>query len=408
MNDAPSTPNLFPPTFYRNPYPFYAQLRAAGPLVPAPGGRWMLTSHRHVNAALADRRLRVKELWNDELAIQFATSPFARVEGLMMLNLNPPDHRRLRGLVSRVFTPRYIAGLEPQVQQLADRLIDAADGGMDLIPAFAYPLPIAVIAAMLGVPEADHDRFHAWSRAFVVTEEKVRMATSPTELDPALLQEADTLARSFGDYFRALAEERRVAPREDLISALVAAEEQGDALSMDELVATCILLITAGHETTMNLIGNGLLALLRHPEQLELLRKEPELARNAVEELLRYDSPVQLTIREVPEPVTIEGVELPGGSEVFLLLGAANHDPARYAAPAQLDIRRERVEPTSFGNGIHVCLGAHLARLEGRIALNTLLRRLPGLRLAPELRVEELEWNETLALRGLRRLPLVW
>ncbi|HEU4326778.1 MAG TPA: cytochrome P450 [Roseiflexaceae bacterium] len=398
--------SIFPPTFFQNPYPFYAQLRAAGPVVPLPDGRVLITSHRHASAALADRRLRVKKLWGEEQGI---SGPTATADRRMMVNLDPPDHTRLRGLVSRVFTPRYIAALEPQIQRIADGLIDTAlqHTSFDLIESLAYPLPITVIAAMLGLPAEDHDQFRRWAQQVVYAIIQARMAPSADQVPRDVLAEADTVMTALREYLSVRAAERAAAPRDDLLSALVAVRDQNDRLSDDELISMCLLLIIAGHETTMNLIGNGVLALLTHPDQLALLRAQPELIDSAVSELLRFDSPAQIALREIPEPISLEEVELRAGSEALILLGSAHRDPARYEDPDRLDIRRAQIDPLMFGAGIHYCLGAHLARLETRVAIGTLLRRAPALALAPGLDPDALEWNPTLILRGLVRLPVV-
>ncbi len=397
--------SIFPKTFFQNPYPFYAQLRAAGPVVPLPDGRVLVTTHRHASALLTDRRLRVKKLWGEEQGI---SGPTATADRWMMINLDPPDHTRLRGLVSRVFTPRYIAELEPQIQRITDGLIDTAlqRGSFDLIESLAYPLPITVIAAMLGLPVEDHDRFRGWAQQVIYAIIQARLAPSADQVPRGVLAEADAVMTTLRAYLSAHAAERVAAPRDDLLSALVAVRDQDDRLSDDELMSMCLLLIIAGHETTMNLIGNGVLALLTHPDQLALLRAQPDLIDNAISELLRFDSPAQIALREIPEPISLEEVELRGGSEVIILLGSAHRDPTRYENPDRLDIRRAQIDTLIFGAGIHYCLGAHLARLEARVAINTLLRRAPALALAPHADPAALEWNPNTILRGLLRLPV--
>jgi hypothetical protein len=313
-----------------------------------------------------------------------------------MLFMDAPDHTRLRGLVTRAFTPRVVEGLRPRITELVDQLLDdAAEAGeLDVIAGFGRPLPVAVIAEMLGVPGEDQDRFRSWSEALAHT------------VDPAMTP--DTAARAavagleFMEYFHELSEERRQRPREDLLSALVAEEDAGDRLSTDELVANCILLLIAGHETTTNLIGNGTLALLRNPDELARFRAEPDLAKSAVEEILRYDSPVHLTGRGVREDVEIGGVTVPAGDRVTILLAAANRDPAAFDRPDRFDLSRTDNRHLAFSSGPHFCLGAALARLEGQIALSSLVTRFPDLALADE----QLEWNPTTTLRGLQRLPV--
>jgi cytochrome P450 len=267
---------------------------------------------------------------------------------------------------------------------------------MDLIADLAYPLPVTVIAAMLGIPEADRDAFHEWSDALA-------RSLDLTE-DPAVYDRATVAAATFTEYLHELADRRRAEPRDDLLSALVAVEEAGEHLTESELYATCALLLVAGHETTINLIGNGTLALLQNPAQLQLLRQEPTLLRPAVEELLRYDSPVQMTSRIVLAPLTVRGKTLARGQQVSFMLGAANRDPEVFANADRLDIQRKNNPHLAFGSGIHYCLGAPLARLEGQIAFETLLRRLPNLALATTTPV----YRDNYVLRGLETLPVVF
>ena len=315
-----------------------------------------------------------------------------------MLFKNPPDHTRLRGLVHKAFTPRRVEQMRSQIQAITDGLLDRvqAAGRADLIAELAYPLPVTVIAAMLGVPAEDHAQFHAWSDALA-------HSLDLTE-DPEVYTRASRAAVALTAYLRTIIEQRRRQPQDDLLSALILAEEGGGRLSEDELYATVTLLLVAGHETTVNLIGNGVLALLRHPDQLRRLRDEPGLIRTAVEELLRYDSPVQATSRVARADLEIGGHTIRAGQQVSFLLGAANHDPARFADPTRLDLSRDPNPHLAFGSGIHYCLGAPLARLEGQIAINTLVQRLPGLALAPE----RPEHRDNYVLRGLRRLRVTF
>jgi cytochrome P450 len=323
---------------------------------------------------------------------------------LSFLVRNPPDHTRMRRLVSKAFTPRMIARLAPRIERLVDDLLDGAlaaerapagRDGVDLIEALAYPLPVTIISELLGVPATDHERFQAWSHALA------------RGLDPDFLLPADVRARQrtaraeFADYFRDLAAWRRDHPAEDLLSALVAVEEGGDGLTEQELIVTCTLLLVAGHETTVNLIGNGTLALLRNPDALARFRADPAIAPNAVEELLRYDSPVQLTVRLALADAEVGDQPISRGEVVLALIGAANRDPAAHPDPDRLDLAREPSRHLAFGQGIHFCLGAPLARLEGQLALRHLLARAPRLRLAAEP-----VWKENLVLRGLERLPV--
>jgi len=363
------------PEFRRNPYPTYDLLRSYAPIYFwEPWGVYFLSSHEDCVNLLRDNRLG-RYVGNESPADQVALQHMMQ---RWLLLMNPPDHTRLRGLVHKAFTPRMVEQLRSKVQRITDELLDQAQaqGAMDLIAGLAYPLPVTVIAEMLGVPLADQARFHHWSDALA-------RSLDLTE-DPEVYRRASVAAAEFTDYLRELAAQRRAQPTNDLLSALVSVEEQGEHLTEDELYATCALLLVAGHETTINLIGNGTLALLRHPAQLARLRQNPGLFKTAIEELLRYDSPVQLTGRGVLEDMTYKGATFRRGQEVLFLFGAANFDPAAFANPHQLDIGREKNPHLSFGGGIHYCLGAPLARLEGQIALETLLRRMPDLRLAEE------------------------
>jgi pimeloyl-[acyl-carrier protein] synthase len=296
-----------------------------------------------------------------------------------MLFRDPPDHTRLRALVSKAFTPRMIETMREHIQEIVDRLLDRVQdaGRMDVIEDLAYPLPVTVICEMLGVPVDDHASIRGWSAEIARSLDAIGL---PSDQD--IVERGRTSRRALADYFRRLVPERRARPQNDLLSGLIAAEEQGDKLSQDEVIAMCLLLFIAGHETTVNLIGNGTLALLRHPDQMKKLRAEPSLIGNAVEELLRYDSPVQRTARITTTEVELAGQPLPKGAMVITALGAANRDPAQFADPDRLDVTRKDPRHISFGFGIHFCLGAPLARVEGQLALGTLLRRAPKLALA--------------------------
>ncbi|MBK7218595.1 MAG: cytochrome P450 [Candidatus Promineofilum sp.] len=382
------------PAFRANPYPFYDMLRAFAPIFYwQPWGMWFLTTHEDCHALLRDDRF-------GHLPLSVAAAPPSQralwqMQTNWLLTMNPPDHTRLRGLVQKAFTPRAVAQLRATIQRLTDALIDrmAEKEQVDVIADLAYPLPVAVICEMLGVPLADQGLFHAWSAALV-------RSLDLTD-EPAVYNRASVAAAEMTAYFDALLAERRAQPQTDILSALVAAEEAGDRLTTEELFGTCALLLVAGHETTVNLIGNGTLALLRHPDQWQRLRDEPGLIASAVEELLRYDSPVQLTSRAALTDVTYKGQRFPRGTFVTFLLGAANHDPAVFADPARLDVGRANNRHLAFGGGIHYCLGAPLARLEGEIALGTLARRLPTLALAGGPPV----YRDNVALRGLEALP---
>ncbi len=393
--------NLLNPENLANPYPLYEQLRSEDPVLWDEFlGRWVLTGYADVLACLRDLRMsaeRVGALRSQlpEDVIE-ELQPMERVFESWMLFLDPPDHTRLRGLVNKAFTPRRVEAMRPHIQQIVDGLLDRVQntGRMDVIHDLAFPLPSTVIAEMLGVPPEDRDQFRRWSSDIV--------GISGLIIDPDRAVRAQKSVLALMDYFREIVAQRRASPRDDLISAMIAADDHGKFLSDEELLATCVLLLEAGHETTTNLIGNGLLALLRHPDQLRTLRENPSLIGTAVEELLRYDSPVQLTARIATEEMEIGDKEVSAGDMVVLLLGAANRDPVQFLNPNILDLYRRDNRHLSFGQGIHYCLGAPLARIEGQIAFNTLLHRCPGL----ELTGEPLEWRQAVSLRGLLALPV--
>ncbi len=396
--------NIASSDFKANPYPFYARLRKETPVfrtvLPTGETAWLVTRYNDVTTVLKDERL-IKEAAKAMTPEQLADRPWFRrwFKPLKrnMLDLEPPDHTRLRGLVQKAFTPRLIDQMRERIQQLTNELLDAVEGRgrFDLIHAYALPLPTTIIAEMLGVPVEDRHAFHRWSNALVSA------ASSSWGMLKAV-PNAWALMR----YIRNIIHKRRVHPQDDLVSALTKAEEAGDTLTEEELVAMIFLLLVAGHETTVNLIGNGMLALLEHPDQLEKLRNDPTLIKSAVEELLRYASPVEsATERFTREELTIAGVTIPRGEMVFGVIASANRDEQQFPNPDFLDITREPNKHLSFGIGTHFCLGAPLARLEAQIAIATLLRRVPKLRLgvAPE----RLRWRPGLVLRGLKALPVV-
>ena len=387
--NAPST-NRWRAQLRDDPYSLYRFLLAADPVHWDPElGAWLLARYADVVGSLTDARFSADRTRPDlgADAYQLAKS---------MLVSDPPDHTRLRALVQKAFTPRMVDQLRPRivaiVGELLDRIAERGDS-FDVIADLAYPLPVVVIAELLGVPAEDRVKFHEWS------------AMLAASLDPqadAQVREGVVPARqALHAYLRGIIAERRRAPRADLISALVAAEEQGEVLREPELVVMCTLLLIAGHETTVNLIGNGLLALLQHPDQLQRLRSDPELISSAVEELLRFDSPVQMTARIALAPVELGGKVIEPGQWVLPLLGAANHDPAQFAEPDSLDLGRTPNPHVAFGRGIHFCLGAPLARVEGQLALGALIRRFGKLSLAgtPVRR-------DQITLRGLQSLPV--
>jgi cytochrome P450 len=394
-----STFNPMDPEFLADPYPTYHRLREEDPVHHSPMDFWVLTRYEDVAAVLRDPRF-IKEPLVSMVAARFGASVPPGV-GLSMLDRDPPDHTRLRSLVSKAFTPRVVEGLRPRIQKMVDDLITRAEavGTMDLIEEFAYPIPVNVICEMLGVPVDDHERFKGWSLDIARGLDSVWLP-----LESEIPKRSGAARHAIGDYMRGLIAERRASPRGDLLSALIAAEEAGDKLSEDELSATCILLLIAGHETTVNLIGNGTLALLRHPEELRRLRETPGLITSAVEELLRYDGPVQRTARITSTEVTIGGRTIPRGEMVMPFIGAADRDPAQFPDPDRLDLGRADNRHIAFGWGIHFCLGAPLARVEGQIAIDTLVRRLPRLALVGD----EPEHRQSLTLRGLTALPVTF
>jgi len=394
-------PGLFDPhspEVHADPYPFYRRLRETDPVHLSPIGLWILTRYDDCVTSLRDPRFG-RDGFEAILAAQYGEEAGAERLPRSMLFRDPPDHTRLRSLVNRAFTPRVIEGMRPRIQGVVDDLLDRVErqGRMDVIADLAYPLPVTVICDMLGVPAGDHEQIKEWSSDIIRSLDAIAIPS-----DPSIVERGRVARRGIADYFRALLPERRRHPRGDLLSSLLAVEEQGDRLTEGELLATCVLLFIAGHETTVNLIGNGLLALLRHPAELDRLRREPVLIGSAVEELLRYDGPVQRTARITNAEVELGGKTIPPGAFVVTVIGAANRDPAQFPDPDRLDIARADNRHLAFGFGIHFCLGAPLARMEGRLALGTLLRRLPRLRLV----ATTLEWRESATLRGLRALPV--
>lgn len=388
--------------FKADPFPFFAQLRAEAPVYPTTlGGKlpaWLVTRYADAHALLLDERFaknRRNTLTAEQLKKLPWTPPMFRALETNMLDQDPPDHTRLRALVHKAFTPRIIEQMRARVQSLTDELLDAAQarGEMDLIRDFALPLPMTIITEILGVPKQDQGKFRDWSQTVVA----VNPMTGSLRALPSLWL--------FVRYVRGFFKRRRTDPRDDLTTALIQAEEAGDHLSEDELVAMVFLLLIAGHETTVNLIGNGTLALLEHPDQWERLRRDPALIKPAVEELLRFTAPVLLaTERYAREDLSLGGVAIPRGGAALAVIGSANRDAAVFADPDVLDIGRENNRHLGFGHGIHYCVGAPLARLEAQIALDALARRMPNLKLACP--PEKLRWRKSLVLRGLEALPV--
>jgi cytochrome P450 len=381
--------------FVDDPYPVYARLRAHGPVHRVrteSGEMWLVVGHDEARTALADPLL--SKDWRILDGRVEETGPVSA----NMLESDPPRHTRLRRLVAREFTPRRVETLRPRVEQITGELLDAMlpAGAADLIESFAVPLPLTVICELLGVPALDRDTFSGWTRAILG--------------ETGDLAEEAAAGEAMREYLAGLIEDKRCSgPRDDLLSALIRTRyEDDDRLSADELVSMAFLLLVAGHETTVNLIANGVLALLRHPAQLAALRADPAgLMPGAIEEMLRYDGPVErATYRITRAPYPIGGVLVPAGEVVAVVLAAAGRDPGRHPAPETFDIRRTPQTHLAFGHGIHFCLGAPLARMEGAIALTALLARAPGLALAPD--TAPLRWRPNPLMRGLQRLPVTF
>ena len=392
----------FAPGFTDDPYPQYAVMRAQAPVYQHPFGFWLLTRYEDVSWLLrAGLSVEDDNVATDSLLRQLREEVYGdgapRASALSMLDRDPPDHTRLRKLVSKAFTPRAIEALRPRITELVDGMLDdmAAQRRVDLVDALAFPLPFSVIAEMLGTPPADHERIRQLTGTVVRSLEPVA--------DPALIQAILAADEEMSQVAAEMIAWKRANPADDLLTALIHAEDDGDVLDDDELVAQTLLLYIAGHETTVNLIAGGTLALLHYPAQLALLRDDPALVGNAVEELLRYDSPVQASRRITLEPVTVGGVEIPAGAFVMASLGSANRDQSYWGPDAgQLRLDRENArQHVSFGAGPHHCLGASLARLEASIAFEHLVGRFPGLALDGEV-----VWNGRINLRGPAHLPV--
>ena len=395
--DAPSI-DLTSPDFLADPYPTLARLREhrvpvylhlEGPT----GGMWLVTRYEDVAAVL-----RESQISKDMSRLVPAPQPMP-LDSTMLFK-DPPNHSRLRGLANQAFTPKRVKDLEWRIEEIANDLIDRveADGGMDLIADYAMPLPIIVIAEMLGVPADDRDIFRAWSNDLITGTDMVRGT------DERRRKQGEAIVALMG-YFGRLIAERRGSPREDIISAMIEAHDEGGRMTEEELLGTCILLLIAGHETTVNLFGNGLLSLLRNPDQLALLKERPELLPSAVEEMLRFESPVQRgTFRVAIGNIEIGGMTLGPGEQISAGLAAANRDPDQFPDADRFDITRSPNRHLAFGLGIHFCLGSALARTEARIGFGRLLERLPNLCLASDTP----EWNPNTLIRGLQRLPLTF
>ncbi|MFY9551911.1 MAG: cytochrome P450 [Thermoanaerobaculia bacterium] len=395
--------DLASPVFKADSYPFYARLRAEEPVCPVvlPDKQvaWLVTRYDDVAMVLKDERFakdRTRALAPEQMEKPPWVPALFRPLARNMLDVDPPDHTRLRALVQKAFTPSVVERVRERIVQLTEDLLDRAmkRGRMDLVRDYALPLPTTIIAEMLGVPIEDRHKFHRWSRAIVQSNPSGwRMVRA---IPGAVL---------FLRYIRKLVKTRRAMPQDDLVSALVQVEEAGEQLSEDELLAMVFLLLIAGHETTVNLIGNGTLALLEHPEQMAKLRNDPALIKSAVEELLRHSGPLETaTERFTREAVTVANLTIPRGALVYAVLASANRDERQFPNPDAVDITREPNRHLAFGLGVHYCLGAPLARLEAQIAFDTLLRRVSALRLAVS--ADALRWRRGLVLRGLESLPV--
>ncbi len=395
----------FAPEIRADPYPTYKRMREEAPIYWSPDGSPMFTRYDDCLAILRDH-----ERWsNDGSKSRYAEEAgdldlgggmLGALNARPMLFTDPPDHTRLRGLVNKAFTPRVVDRLRPRMESIVDELLDevAGAGTMDVIEQVAYPLPVIMIAELLGVPASDRELLKGWSVPLARTIDPL------DNLGPEFLNEVAGAGLAFIAYFAQLINERRQSPQDDLLSALIAAEEQGDKLTQEEVIVNLILLLIAGHETTTNLIGNGMLALLRHPAEMAELRGDPSLIKTAVEELLRYDPPVQLDARTALEDIEVAGVRIPKKEQAVLLLAAANRDPAEFADPNRLDLHRTPNSHIAFSSGIHFCVGASLARAEGQIAVNAMLRRMPKLALADE----HPPYKDNVTLRGLASLPVTF
>jgi pimeloyl-[acyl-carrier protein] synthase len=393
-------PLVFDPlsrAFRADPYPTYARLRREDPVHRSPldGGFWVVTRHADVALCLRDPRCGMGEFWSAQKQ-RLGDDAAYHASSTWMLFKDPPDHTRLRKLVSQAFTPRATERMRERVSVILEELLTAPleRGRLDVMSDLAFPLPVYVIADMLGVPPGDRDAFHEWTQAMNLIFEPV--------LGPETIARANRAVAALDEYLRALVRERRKAPREDLLSGMIAAEEAGDRLTEDELVGNAGLLLSAGYETTMGLLGNGILALLRGPDELRRLAENPSLGPNAIEEFLRYDSPVQYTLRFALRDFELAGREIRVGDRLFLIVASANRDPERFPEPDRLDVGRDDVEHLSFGGGRHFCLGAPLARLEGEIVLRRLVPHLLG----AELESDVLEHRDSYLNHALEHLPV--
>jgi cytochrome P450 len=397
-------PALTDPALRADPYPLYERMYGLGPILSTEWGEYFITRHADCFNVLRDARFSSSSSHREgmdnirELITQLGYGDLMSLMTRLMLFADPPDHTRLRRLVSKAFTPKAIEEMRPRIAAIVEEILDDADarGELELVEELAFKLPVTVISEMLGVPMDDHAQLRTWTSAAVA-------ALDPSDNPQALLPAAEAL-REMRAYFDALAERRRTDLGDDLLSAMIAAEDEGDRLSHEELIDTMLLLFAAGHETTVNLISGGTLNLLRNPAELERLVADPSLITTTVEELLRFGPPVQATARTATTDLELAGEPLARGTQVIVMVAIANRDPLVFDEPDLLDIGREDNRHLSFGGGIHLCLGAPLARVEGQEAIGRLIRRFPGIKLVDD----QVEWKPTTTIRGPARLALTW
>ena len=412
MSNIVESSNEFESALYRffdpsmrtpeDPYAAYSKFREVGPIfkAPVPEEPWILSHYDSVLEALKDKRLGHNPEQSEGASgcpVKHAETTFSKMQEHWAFQKDPPDHTRIRGVLNRALSPKLIRSLEAHVKKISSDLIDECveKGEFDLISDLASPLPIKMIAELLGVPDSDSEQFFEWTIDLART-------LDPNFSDPSYIQKANAAAEGLTDYFKSHISKRRKSDREDVLSYLIKAQQEGEIKSEEELISTSVMLFVAGSETTMNLIGNGMLALLKNPEELAKLKKIPSLIGSTIEELLRYDSSSQLTIRRALEDINLYGQEVKQGEMLLLLLGSANRDPNRFKDPDTLNISREDNRHLSFGYGLHFCLGAPLARLEARIAIPMLLKRMPNLSLLNQVE----KWRSYITLRGLEELKL--
>lgn len=397
----PQTPkfrfNPFLPEFHANPYRIYTRLRSEDPVHMSVLGVWIISRYADVVQALRDPRFSSAQSHISRYSKQQGTlSPVAALSGQCLFFRDPPDHTRLRKLVSKAFNARAIEKMRPRIEEFVNELIDRVEGAgkMDIITDFSRPLPVRTISELLGIPETDRSQLKQWSHWLAHIFDPMKSSHIGQQVNQAVVE--------FRDYLINLIAKRRQQPQPDLISALIQARDEQDKLTENELLVTCMLLFASGEETTVNLIGNGMLSLLRHQDQLEMLKQNPCLIQTAVEEILRYDSPLQICGRTTLDRIEIGNKTIAKGLPVFLLLGAANRDPEQFSDPDRLDLTRQENRHLAFGDGIHYCLGSGLARLQAQIAINTLVQRLPAL----QLQTDQLAWQKNIFIRGLKSLPV--